>query len=214
MTTTMIDKKCCEKCGRKSDVVDMTKCPFCLQASSMIDKIMQAPRQTMDTITKTEYQAIHYWLNKKYGLASYCESPVCLKISTKFNWAKKKEHGYERKRKNFWQLCRSCHAIYDCTEETRRKISRLFKGKKLSHDLVMRQHAPCIGVPRPESVRAKIALNNPCKKPVVQISEGDVIRGFSSIHEAARAMDVCHQAIAGAIKNSRRCKGFQWKYAN
>lgn len=57
--------------------------------------------------------SIHNWLRKIYGQANHCENNKCKKISKHFEWSLLKGKKYERKRKNFWQLCTSCHAMYD-----------------------------------------------------------------------------------------------------
>ena len=76
------------------------------------------------------YQRIHRWIRSKYGKASRCEGKNCKKISKKFNWAKKRNKIYAKNIKSFFQLCRSCHAKYDLTENTRRKLRLINKGTK------------------------------------------------------------------------------------
>lgn len=66
--------------------------------------------------------AMHTWLKSHYGKADHCENPDCLGLSITFEWSKLRGKEYERKRENFWQLCKKCHVIYDYTDETRRKI--------------------------------------------------------------------------------------------
>lgn len=77
------------------------------------------------------YTAIHAWLISEYGKSDKCENKNCPGVSTTFQWAKKKNCKYLRRRKNFIRLCRSCHAKYDMTDETRRKISVINKGHKM-----------------------------------------------------------------------------------
>lgn len=53
------------------------------------------------------------WLRRKFGVASKCE--ICNKLNGKYEWSKKKEKRYIKLRENFWELCTSCHRIYDNT---------------------------------------------------------------------------------------------------
>jgi len=71
------------------------------------------------------YASVHYWLKYNYGVASKCENKDCSKKSINYQWAKKREKEYAYKRENFINLCRSCHAKYDCTDETRKKLRTL-----------------------------------------------------------------------------------------
>lgn len=73
---------------------------------------------------KVGYHGIHKWLQAKFGKANHCEDKVCLKTSNIFHWALKKDFEYERKRKNFMQLCIRCHRKYDWTEEKRMALQR------------------------------------------------------------------------------------------
>lgn len=63
----------------------------------------------------------HTWLYKNYGKANKCENALCKGKSMWFDWAKKTECEYEKKRENYWMLCRSCHRQYDMTEEKKQK---------------------------------------------------------------------------------------------
>jgi hypothetical protein len=73
---------------------------------------------------KPSYSAIHHWLKRNHGKAGYCES--CLGESKRYEWALKKGYEYEKKRKNFWQLCTSCHHSYD---DLRRKEWETRRGQ-------------------------------------------------------------------------------------
>jgi 5-methylcytosine-specific restriction endonuclease McrA len=56
------------------------------------------------------YSAIHKWLTRTYGKTIKCEKCG----NNRFvEWALLKGKKYERKRKNFWRLCRKCHRQYD-----------------------------------------------------------------------------------------------------
>lgn len=63
----------------------------------------------------------HKWLYKNYGKANKCENIKCEGKSEWFEWAKKTECEYEKKRENFMMLCRKCHRKYDMTPEKREK---------------------------------------------------------------------------------------------
>lgn len=89
---------------------------------------------------KREYinlkQKVHAWLYRNFGKASKCENKInqifdfsCKEKSVKFNWAKIKNKPYENMRENFMELCSGCHNKYDFKEETRKKLSILYKGK-------------------------------------------------------------------------------------
>jgi len=63
---------------------------------------------------------IHNWLRHMFGKANKCNNREkhvltfnCSGKSKRFDWAKKKNCNYERKRENFYMLCGSCHSIYD-----------------------------------------------------------------------------------------------------
>lgn len=59
------------------------------------------------------YSGVHLWLYKEFGYALCCENLYCQKRSIVFEWSLIKGKEYERNRENFWQLCKSCHIIYD-----------------------------------------------------------------------------------------------------
>jgi len=69
------------------------------------------------------YARVHKWLKVNFGKADKCENPKCKCPKPKqYEWALKKRHRYEYKRKNFIKLCSSCHKKYDMTEEKRLKV--------------------------------------------------------------------------------------------
>ena len=78
----------------------------------------------MDKKTRSLYNAVHYWLAFNYGKACKCESKNCLKKSTNYQWAKLKDKEYNFDRNNFIQMCRSCHAKYDWTEEAKEMLRK------------------------------------------------------------------------------------------
>lgn len=57
---------------------------------------------------------IHTWLERIYGKPHRCDNPNCnYKKTIRWDWALIHGKEYERKRKNFLRLCRSCHIKYD-----------------------------------------------------------------------------------------------------
>lgn len=59
------------------------------------------------------YGIVHYWLRQNYGKADECHEWGCPGTSKTFDWALIKGRRYERKRRNFIKMCRSCHVRYD-----------------------------------------------------------------------------------------------------
>ena len=58
------------------------------------------------------YYALHTWLQRNFGTPSQCD--VCgTKHAKRFDWAKIRGKQSERKRENFFRLCKSCHIKYD-----------------------------------------------------------------------------------------------------
>lgn len=78
---------------------------------------------------KVGYHAVHDWLNLNFGKADKCENISCKNISKKFEWSKLKGELYERKRENFWQLCKSCHTYYDYSDYQREMLSKRVVSK-------------------------------------------------------------------------------------
>lgn len=58
-------------------------------------------------------KGIHDWLRKTYGNADHCENPKCSGRTRNFEWSNKKKHKYRRNRKDFQQLCKICHRLFD-----------------------------------------------------------------------------------------------------
>jgi len=65
----------------------------------------------------SEYARIHYWLKKNYGQTKICESETCKGLSKIYDWSLKQGKHHEKKRENYWRLCRQCHILYDWTDE-------------------------------------------------------------------------------------------------
>lgn len=84
-------------------------------------------------VSDSLYAEIHYWLKRKYGVATKCEDKNCTGKSKNFNWAKKRDKKYEFRRNNFLQLCRSCHSKYDFTERTIELMRQKNKNTNKTH---------------------------------------------------------------------------------
>ena len=82
---------------------------------------------------KALYMAIHHWLSFNFGKPEICENKKCLGIGKRYEWALKKDKGYDFKRNNFIRLCASCHRKYDLTEEMREKIGTSSWNHKKTH---------------------------------------------------------------------------------
>ena len=70
------------------------------------------------------YQTIHSWLLVNFRKKK-CEK--CGVTNKKLDWALLKGKKYQRERKNFKILCRSCHLKYDYTPERKYKVRDLVK---------------------------------------------------------------------------------------
>ena len=86
-----------------------------------------------ELVTTQFYSAIHHWLKKKYGMATKCESLKCIGKSNNFQWAKRADKPYDFKRSYFKQLCRSCHAKQDVTDQTRLRMREVNPRTKQTH---------------------------------------------------------------------------------
>ena len=72
---------------------------------------------------KVGYHGIHDWLRKNFGKASKCENKKCSGKSSTYQWASKNGK-YIRNKDEFWQLCRSCHNIFDINNPKRPIIKK------------------------------------------------------------------------------------------
>lgn len=102
--------------------------------------------------TKTKagvtYNSLHWWIRRVLGSAIKCENPSCEGKSKFFEWALKKGKQYEKKRKNFWQLCRSCHFKYDLSK---------YKEKRFNEGRLLAQKAR-IGSKHTKESKLKMSL--------------------------------------------------------
>ena len=70
------------------------------------------------------YNLIHQWVRYHYGKASKCENEKCEDKSKNFEWALKKGKRYIKNRRNFIQMCVSCHRKYDITDKIRKLMRK------------------------------------------------------------------------------------------
>lgn len=70
------------------------------------------------------YYGLHHWIRKTFGSAKKCENKKCkyprknaagntIKEPKRYEWALKKGKKYTRNKKDYFQLCPSCHRKYD-----------------------------------------------------------------------------------------------------
>ncbi len=166
------------------------------------------------------YYNVHKWLAYHYGKANACENPDCDKKVQKYTWALKRERRYEKDRAAFLQLCRRCHARYDFTEETKQKLSALYKGRIISPKAYAAASKKLKGVPRTPEVRAKISRgltgksNTAAWKVVSQFdASGKLLATYASVREAGEKTRINPEFISRcASGRSRTSKGYVWKY--
>lgn len=153
------------------------------------------------------YHAIHHWLRKNFGKADRCENKNCNNKSKNFNWALKSNLDYEYKRENFIKLCRSCHAKIDCTEETRKKLSKSNSGKIQSKEQIEKRASKLRGIKRPDIAEIFRKVNS---KPIIGIYPNGKRKKFSSLTEAAQKLKVTPGTIwftlQGRYKNRKNIK--------
>lgn len=83
-------------------------------------KSAQGERNVMWKGDDASYYAIHIWLKTNFGKANRCENLdgnvltfSCTQKSKNYQWAKKKASEYTRFKKDYYNLCVSCHRKYD-----------------------------------------------------------------------------------------------------
>jgi len=107
----------CQLCNKlflaKNYQVKIGGAKFCSRLCANKVSAKSGDRSPTWTGNKVGYMGIHHWLKKNFGKANKCENSNCLNLSKKFEWAKLKSKGYQRKRENFIRLCRRCHMFYD-----------------------------------------------------------------------------------------------------
>ncbi len=186
---------------------------------------------------KNEYDAVHGWLKYHYGLAVKCENPKCLKLSKNFAWSKKREFKYERNRKAFWQLCYSCHARYDITEESRKKmreahighfatpetkakLSKLRKGHPVTLETRLKIRKGHLGKKLSLEHRKAMSLGKKGKpvfakrKIIKQLDlNGKFIQEFRGVMTAAKVLKIQRTCISNALTGHfKTAGGYRWQY--
>ena len=85
-------------------------------------------------IQAVSYSGMHKWIKEHFGKAKRCENKKCPGKSKVFEWALKKGKRYSRHKKDYKQLCSSCHKRYDYTDERKEKLKATLKGRKITWD--------------------------------------------------------------------------------
>ncbi len=75
------------------------------------------------------YSSVHKWLDKNFIKSKKCDHCYGGKF---IEWALKKGRKHTHNRNNYKCLCSSCHKRYDYTPERRLKLSKIFKGRKIT----------------------------------------------------------------------------------
>lgn len=83
------------------------------------------------------YSTLHWWVRRTFGSANKCEHPNCSKESLIYEWALLKGKKYEKKRENYWQLCRKCHFQYDIRQY---QLNSFNKGRLLAQKARIGSH--------------------------------------------------------------------------
>ena len=104
------------------------------------------------------YQKIHCWLRYHYRKANHCDNPECPKTCKYFSWALKKGKELEKNRDNFIQLCYSCHTKYDFTEERKKHLSKIMKGKPASPQAYTALKKKLTGVPKTDEYKENMRM--------------------------------------------------------
>lgn len=139
--------------------------------------------------TNSEYVIIHRWLRESFGSANKCE--LCMQKDSKvYDWALKKGFEYEKKRDNFMQLCRSCHAKYDETHKN---------------------------LPSRKGVPASIESILASRKAIIQYDRyGNFIKEFNSSTNAAKELNINRGNMSAVAlrcnKYRRTAGGFIFKF--
>lgn len=131
------------------------------------------------------YFNVHYWLIKKYGKATKCESLECKNKSQNFEWALIRGCDYIKDVSKFIQLCTSCHRLYDMTEE---KI----KNQSLSQQKRSKETRNISGL-----MYNKKGLNNFSAKKVIDMANGII---YETLRQAANENNIKEAYLCGMLK--------------
>lgn len=149
-----------------------------------------------NSISSHEYENIHMWLRRKYGLANKCEGKNCKKESKRIEWALINGKEYGRDRDNFMMLCVKCHRLYDGIPDKMRKIST---GRK--HSLETRLKWSKMRKGRKAVVRREVTCITETKNIM-----------FPSITKAAKQMKTSKSAISNVFSGrAKTAGGYKWK---
>lgn len=102
------------------------------------------------------------------------------------------------------------------SEETKKKISEKHKGKIVSISTKHNMRRGQLGKQRTEEHRKNISLSSKGKKPIIQKDlSGNFIKEWTSINEAAKAMNVTKGALGNVVRGIKpTCKKFIWEFKN
>jgi len=141
---------------------------------------MNSQNIEMSAKYRNEYLYAHKWVYKNFGKASCCELDAT-HSSKVFEWSNKSKH-YIRDRKDWIQLCQSCHRKMDYTENTRRALKERNMGNKYNVKKVM-------------------------QKDIM----GNFIKEWESGREAARVLDILPTSICNAVMGrAKTAGGYIW----
>lgn len=75
------------------------------------------------------YRRVHEWLNRQYGKANKCQSDRCNGKSKTYEYCLRAGMNHEKNISHYITLCRSCHRLYDMTDEKSKNVSKHIAGK-------------------------------------------------------------------------------------
>lgn len=100
------------------------------------------------------------------------------------------------------------------SSETKQKISKANKGKKLTDDHVKKLKESHIGITQSEKTKKKISDNSATKRNIVQLSlDGTFIASYSSLKNAEQQTGIKYQNISACLRETKQSAGgFLWLY--
>ncbi len=165
-------------------------------------------RKNVKNVTRRQYDSIHNWLRYYFGNATQCMSDTCNGKSKRFEWALKPDMIYEKKRENFYQLCRSCHAKQDLTEDGRGRMSERAKLRD-NRKAVKAMNLANTGRKKSKEEIEKLVAR--CSIPIFQIKDGKVVRRFPSTVDVGKHGYTRNSVFRVVKGKASHHKGFQWK---
>jgi len=127
------------------------------------------------------YRAIHKWIARNYGKADKCVGADCKGMSKKYEWALIKGNSHGRDINSYMMLCRSCHGIYDMTDQNRERKRKSMLGKNLGR------------VTRTTHLRLSIC--------------DDLGNVYHSVTQAAELSGISRRAISNNLNNRSKSAG-------